>query len=310
MFYWLFTEGKSLIGVCLAPLLCLLPVAPLVFSAVAGAGIQRTSALQQFAGWKRTARIGVHLIVTIGIVALYVTLLGGLAIQTMRGRQSASSFVRLLAGGPENVQQMRLLLFGLILVFVSFIVNAALHSGIKNGGWLRERVDRLRNPQVKRGAFGSSHFSTMREYKRFRKEDTEGLTLLGAFWGERKRRLDIGTGRFCLGVEDIARGILTLGGPGSGKTQGIILPAIADRMLAGHSLIVADPQGEISGHILKFAAVTRHLVVVHDPTSTLSPRFNLSEGIDMTHTMRMVRRKKFQYPLRIEVLQSVLFLLT
>jgi hypothetical protein len=100
---------------------------------------------------------------------------------------------------------------------------------------LRERVDRLRNPQVKRGALGSSHFCTQREYKRFRPEDPEGLTLLGAFWGENKRRLDQGTGRFCLGGEDIARGILTLGGPGSGKTQGIILPAIADRMLAGRA---------------------------------------------------------------------------
>ncbi|MBZ0280787.1 MAG: type IV secretory system conjugative DNA transfer family protein [Anaerolineae bacterium] len=288
MFYWLFTDGKALLGAYLVPLLCLMPLAPLLFSAVAGAGIQRTSELQQFAGWKRSARIIVHFIVTLGIVELYVTLMGGLAIQTMRGRQSVSSFVRLLAGGPENVHQMRLLLFGVMLVFASFIINTALHSGIKNGGWLRERVDRLRNPQVKRGALGSSHFCTMREYKRFRKEDAEGLILLGAFWGEQKRRLDIGTGRFCLGGEDIARGILTLGGPGSGKTQGIILPAIADRMLAGHSLIVADPQGEISGHILKFAAVTRHLVVVHDPTSTLGPRFNLSEGIDNVSDARAI----------------------
>ncbi len=288
MFYWLFTEGKALLGVCLAPLLCLIPLAPLVFSAIAGAGIQRTSELQQFGGWKRSARIGVHIIVTLGIVVLYITLVSGLAVQTVRGRQSVSSVIRLLAGGPENVHQMRLLPFGVVLVFLSFIGNAALHSGIKNGGWLRERVDRMRNPQVKRGALGSSHFSTMREYKRFRKEDAEGLTLLGAFWGEHKRRLDIGTGRFCLGGEDIARGILTLGGPGSGKTQGIILPAIADRMLAGHSLIVADPQGEISGHILKFAAVTRHLVVVHDPTSTLGPRFNLSEGIDNVSDARAI----------------------
>ena len=108
------------------------------------------------------------------------------------------------------------------------------------------------------------------------------------FWGESKRRLDLGTGRFCLGGEDIARGILTLGGPGSGKTQGIILPAIADRMLAGHSLVVADPQGEITGHILKYAAVTRHLVVVHDPTSTVGPRYNLAQGIDNVSDARAI----------------------
>jgi len=98
----------------------------------------------------------------------------------------------------------------------------------------------------------------------------------------------VGTGQFCLSGEDIARGILTLGGPGSGKTQGIILPAIADRMLSGHSLVVADPQGEITTHILKYAAVTRHLVVVHDPTSAAGPRYNLAEGIDNVSDARAI----------------------
>ncbi|MFQ3674533.1 MAG: type IV secretory system conjugative DNA transfer family protein [Aggregatilineales bacterium] len=123
---------------------------------------------------------------------------------------------------------------------------------------------------------------------RFQREDPEGLILLGAFWGEDKRQLDLGTGRFCLGGEDITGGILTLGGPGSGKTQGIILPAIADRMLAGHSLIVADPQGEITARVLKCAAVTRHLVVVHDPTSTVGPRYNLAEGIHNVSDARAI----------------------
>jgi type IV secretory pathway TraG/TraD family ATPase VirD4 len=91
-----------------------------------------------------------------------------------------------------------------------------------------------------------------------------------------------------LGGEDVARGILTLGGPGSGKTQGIILPAIADRMLSGHSLVVADPQGEITAHVLKYAAVTRHLVVVHDPTSAAGPRYNLAEGIDNVSDARAI----------------------
>jgi type IV secretory pathway TraG/TraD family ATPase VirD4 len=183
---------------------------------------------------------------------------------------------------------MRLFMFGMMLVMLWFLLTIGLHSGIKNGGWLRERVDRLRNPQVKRGALGSSHFCTMREYKRFRREDAEGLSLLGAFWGEHKRRLDLGMGRFSLSGEDVARGILTLGGPGSGKTQGIILPAIADRMLAGHSLVVADPQGEITGHVLKYAAVTRHLVVVHDPTSAIGPRYNLAEGIENVSDARAI----------------------
>ncbi|MBZ0294312.1 MAG: type IV secretion system DNA-binding domain-containing protein, partial [Anaerolineae bacterium] len=288
MFYWLFTEGRALLGGCLAPLLCLTLTAPIMVSAMLGAGIQRTSATQGVVGWKRGAKFFAHLLVVLGVSALYLTLLGDMAVQPLRGRQSTNDFVQLLVGAPPNINAMRLFMFGMMLVMLWFFLIIGLHSGIKNGGWLRERVDRLRNPQVKRGALGSSHFCTMREYKRFRREDVEGLSLLGAFWGEQKRRLDLGMGRFSLSGEDVARGILTLGGPGSGKTQGIILPAIADRMLAGHSLVVADPQGEITGHVLKYAAVTRHLVVVHDPTSTIGPRYNLAEGIDNVSDARAI----------------------
>jgi hypothetical protein len=288
MFYWLFTEGRTLLGGLLAPLLCLTLTAPIVVSAMLGAGIQRTSEAQGVSGWKRGAKLFAHLIAGLGVSAVYLTLLGDMAVQPLRGRQSTNGFVQLLVGAPPNINAMRLFMFGMMLVMLWFFLTIGLHTGIKNGGWLRERVDRLRNPQVKRGALGSSHFCTMREYKRFRREDAEGLSLLGAFWGEQKRRLDLGMGRFSLSGEDVARGILTLGGPGSGKTQGIILPAIADRMLAGHSLVVADPQGEITGHVLKYAAVTRHLVVVHDPTSAIGPRYNLAEGIDNVSDARAI----------------------
>ena len=288
MFYWLFTEGRALLGGCLAPLLCMTLTAPIMVSAMLGAGIQRTSETQGVSGWKRGAKLFAYLIVVLGVSAIYLTLLGDMAVQPLRGRQSTNSFVQLLVGAPPNVNAMRLFMLGMMLVMLWFFLILGLHSGIRNGGWLRERVDRLRNPQVKRGALGSSHFCTMREYKRFRREDAEGLSLLGAFWGEQKRRLDLGMGRFSLSGEDVARGILTLGGPGSGKTQGIILPAIADRMLAGHSLVVADPQGEITGHVLKYAAVTRHLVVVHDPTSMIGPRYNLAEGIENVSDARAI----------------------
>jgi type IV secretory pathway TraG/TraD family ATPase VirD4 len=68
----------------------------------------------------------------------------------------------------------------------------------------------------------------------------------------------------------------------------VILPVIADRMLAGHSLIIADPQGEITGHVLKFAQVTRHLVVIHDPTSPVGPRYNLAEAITNVSDARAI----------------------
>lgn len=288
MIYWLFTEGRAILSGLIAPLMCLTLTMPLIVSAMFGAGIQRSSGVQSISGWKRGMKLFTHGIVLLGITTLYLIFLGDMAIQPVRGKQATNALIRTIVGGPENIQHMRLFMFGMIWLFVSFLITLGLHNGIKNGGWLRERVDRLRNPQVKRGSLGSSHFCTQREYKRFRREDPEGLILLGAFWGEDKRRLDLGTGRFCLGGEDIARGILTLGGPGSGKTQGIILPAIADRMLAGHSLIVADPQGEITAHVLKYAAVTRHLVVVHDPTSTIGPRYNLAEGINNVSDARAI----------------------
>jgi len=135
---------------------------------------------------------------------------------------------------------------------------------------------------------GSAHFCTFREYRRYRRQDKDGITLLGAFWGDGKQRLDHGFGKFGLNGEDAARGILTLGGPGSGKTQGVILPVIADRMLQATSLIIADPQGEITAHILNFARVTRHLVVVHDPTSAVGPRYNLAEGITNVSDARAI----------------------
>lgn len=288
MFYWLFTDGRELLGSLLVPLSCLTLLLPLVASAVLGAGIRRSSEGLAARGWKRGLTLVTHFIVLLGVTAIALSLLGDLAVQAAHGRRTSNAFIRALAGGPGNIDPLRLCGFGLLLCFVWLGVTLGLHHGLRDGGWLRERVDRLRAPQVRRGALGSSHFCTAREYKRFRREDPDGLVLLGAFWGEDRRRLDLGTGRLCLGGEDISRGILTLGGPGSGKTQGIILPAIADRMRAGHSLVVADPQGEITGHILKYAALTRHLVVVHDPTSTVGPRYNLAQDIASVSDARAI----------------------
>ncbi|MBE2270957.1 MAG: type IV secretory system conjugative DNA transfer family protein [Anaerolinea sp.] len=287
MIHWLFTDGRDALTTLLVPLACSTPILLLVTTAALGAGIRRTSdegakpsALQ------RALLIVTYTVILLSVAALYLTLVGDSAVQRERG--NASPVIEFVVGAPRDVNPMRLFLFGAMLAFTLLVTTLGLHSLLRNGGWLRERIDRLRSPSVRRGALGSSHFCTLREYRRFRRQDAEGLTLLGAFWGEQKRRLDVGTGRFSLSGEDVARGILTLGGPGSGKTQGIILPAIADRMLSGHSLVVADPQGEITAHILKYAAVTRHLVVVHDPTSPAGPRYNLAEGIDNVSDARAI----------------------
>jgi type IV secretory pathway TraG/TraD family ATPase VirD4 len=286
MLYWLFTDGRDLFGSLIWPLLCVTPILILGTAAALGAGIRRDHDERRAFRSRHVLFAGAYISTLCVVAALYTSVLGGQAVQ--RGQSTTSGLVGIVTGAPRGINVTRLFLFTMILAFLLVVTGLTLHAALRDGGWLRERVDRLRTPAVKRGALGSSHFCTMREYRRFRRPDADGLTLLGAFWGEQKRRLDAGTGRLCLGGEDIARGLLTLGGPGSGKTQGIILPAIADRMLAGHSLIVADPQGELTAHILQYAAVTRHLVVVHDPTSSLGPRYNLVEGIDNVSDARSI----------------------
>ncbi|TEU15531.1 MAG: hypothetical protein E3J21_12930 [Anaerolineales bacterium] len=113
--------------------------------------------------------------------------------------------------------------------------------------------------------------------KRWTKPDPLGLTLKGRFWGRGGKFL--GT-QFCLDGEDVARGIAAFGAQGSGKTQAVILPTIADRMKANHSLIVTDVQGELTSYILAIAGITNHLVIIHNPSAPAErARFNVADGI-------------------------------
>ncbi len=288
MFYWLFTEGRATLGGCLTPLLCLIPLAPIMAAGLMGASIRRTDQDQQSTTWDHVLRLLAHLTVSLGILAIYLTLMSDFAIQRTRVPQVDSGFIPTVTGGPSDIHRTRLFMAGLMGCMVVGVANVVLHDGLRQGGWLRERVDRLRRPMIRRGSLGSSHFCTMREYRRYRRQDREGVSFLGAFWGENKWRLDYGTGTFHLSGEDAARGILTLGGAGSGKTQGVILPVIGDRMLAGHSLVVADPQGEIRDHVIRFAQVTGHLVAVHDPTSSAGPRYNLAAEITNVSDARAI----------------------
>lgn len=278
--HWLFTTGRDLLTPWLIPLACLSVILPILAAAALGAGIRRSG---EGAGERTRFQRGIvwaaHLAVALTVTTCFLALLGEQAIHPSRGRPAPGALIRLLAGAPPSMDAGRVVAFGLLLILTDGAALIALAHALRDGGWLRERIDTLRRPRTRRGALGSSHFCTTREYRRFRRLDSEGLILLGAFWGEDRRRLDFGAGRFCLSGEDAARGLLALGGPGSGKTQGVILPAVADRMLAGHSLIVADPQGELTPHVLRIAAATRHLVVVHDPTSSTEARFNLAEGV-------------------------------
>ena len=282
MLYWLFTQGRALLLPFVLPLACLSVMVPLAFVTALGMGIQRRANGKplQTVGALSVARALCFLVPNVGVMAIYATLLSNTALTRPTTRQlPLTGILALLTGGGNRVNQPRLLIVGFGLFCVLLFLNMALWQGTRSGSWLRERLDRLRRPENPRGEMGSAHFCTRREYTRFRRHDPDGVTFLGAFWGENHLRLDHGWGTFCLSGEDAARGILTIGAPGSGKSQGVVLPVIADRMAAEHSLIIADPQGELTAHILRFARCTRHLVVVHDPTSSDGPRFNLAAGI-------------------------------
>jgi hypothetical protein len=122
----------------------------------------------------------------------------------------------------------------------------------------------LRRDANQSTALGNAHLCLPQTFRRWSRHDPWGWTLQGQFWGENDHSLGR---RFSLSGEDIARGIAVFGPQGSGKTQCVILPAIADRMRDGHSLIVTDVQGELQPYIEKLAAATGHVIVVHDPSN-------------------------------------------
>src|SRR5690606_23716084 len=104
-----------------------------------------------------------HAVTLMFVSALYVTLLGDQAL--MRGRNTSNGLVDIITGAPRGINSTKLLLFAVMLAFLLVITSLILHAAMRDGGWLRERIDRLRTPTVRRGALGSSHFCTMREYR-------------------------------------------------------------------------------------------------------------------------------------------------
>ena len=246
MLYWLFTEGRSLLSALLFPLL--MPDTdpadrrqPHSRRGHSPDG-KRTQRLQ----WNSAVHPRKHLCRypagTNGVVRRFARRSGGAA----RTRSPCDQSADTAGHGCAAVHRCA----ALVSVRAAAGVGGCgrtVRCAQRAAGWrLAARADGSAAPSpgdTRRARF--SAFCTPREFRRFRRTDPDGLTLLGAFWGADRRRLDFGAGRFGLSGEDAARGLLALGGPGSGKTQGIILPAIADRMQAGHSLIIADPQGEL-----------------------------------------------------------------
>jgi len=82
----LFTEGRAALGGCLAPLLCLIPLAPVMAAVLMGASIRRTGQEKQSTRRDLVLRLLVHLIVSWNL-ALYLTLMRRFAIRYTRVRR-------------------------------------------------------------------------------------------------------------------------------------------------------------------------------------------------------------------------------
>lgn len=298
MLYWLFTTGREIAVYTVVPAIVLAVAAPVFAAWRLGKGGGR--GVEGDVGGDVWKAVGLSSIFTILAVLHIGMLLGGLFAVQNRYSPPGRGLVETLSSvfvGPSSIDRGLLGIVGAITGLLALASIGLVWFLIRDGGWLREQIDSIRDPKRRRGESGSAHFCLPREFRRFRRVDKSGLPIVGAFWGAKQQestgkrrylRLDRGRGRMYLTGEDIARGILTIGGPGSGKTQSIILPAIADNMTHGHSVIVVDPQGELTDHVKKFAAVTRHQVIVHDPTSTTGPRFNLATNIDSISDARSI----------------------
>src|SRR5688572_16006744 len=107
MFYWLFTEGRAALSGCLAPLLCMAPLAPAIAAALMGASIRRTDQEKQSTRRDLTLHLLAHGIVSLGILALYLTFMGDFAIRRATLFQSDNNgFIAAVAGGPPTVNRM------------------------------------------------------------------------------------------------------------------------------------------------------------------------------------------------------------
>lgn len=179
-----------------------------------------------------------------------------------------------IVGPPAFRRREQFTVAGLVLAGVLFYAVYNLAFQEKPGEHSRRQLER---DEVQAKALGSAHLCQPGRFKRWSKPDPQGWAIRGRFYGAGGRSLG---SRFCLSGEDIARGVAVFGAQGTGKTQSVILPAIADRMQDGHSLIVTDVQSELLPYIQSIAAVTGHTILVHDPSDPqISCSVNLCDWI-------------------------------
>ncbi len=304
MLYWLFTTYRNGLALVLigGPLLCAALPATFAGAYLLGSGGLKTTEGAWGPRQKRVALV-VQVIVSLAVLHLGILLTGFLAVEADYSPNSSALLTALV--GPQQYSRARLLLAAGGSLVAGLFASQMIREQIRDGGQIRELIDRLRDPSRQRQELGSAHFCYPGDFNHLAKEKPDGLKLLGAYYGKRGRgdkanffyRLDAGPNRgplegkaISFSVEDQARGIAIIGPPGTGKSQAGILPIVADTMRLGQSVIVVDPMGELSDWVLKFASVTGHLVAIHDPTDPTQPRFNLAADIKTVADAQAIAR--------------------
>ena len=245
---------------------------PLVYLLVRGQAIRRSAD-------GRAGRNGARLWLALAIAAVPVAVWSWIAVI---GRW----WITRRGGVLDDATAWRLAIGAAIAHLVLYTGQIVL---LRPGSRLSEGVNILTGGvRRRRDDLGSAHFTDRAEYKRFANKHKGGLTLIGEFRGEeyKPNHYRILGDLFSLSAEDAARGIITVGNPGSGKSQSVILPTIADSMRDGECLVVSDPQGELKHAVLDYARVTGHVVIIHDPTDADCTRFNLVDGVETVSNAR------------------------
>lgn len=253
----------------------------ILFLLTAGASIRTSADGGKPTRMASTFRLLMVLSTTLAVVSAVSLLLGETAIQRAPSGQEALHPILQFLIGPETIDSKKAIQFALIMFLAVFTVNIVLISQTAQGSPLRIFLDRFRGIKRTQDTHGSSHFATPQEFRRFRKTQRSGVNFYGRFMGDKTgpRKYTYLGDQFSLSDEDAARGIITIGNPGSGKSSSVILPIIYDSMRLRQNLVITDPQLELRDKVVRYAGVTGHRIIIHDPTSDKLPRFNLAAGI-------------------------------
>ena len=280
MLYRLFHAGAPYAGwlaLILLPLTLCLVIASLL---TVGSGVRRAVDGTGVPRWRGILRSLTVVWSGITATAIYIAFLGEIALRPSASDNLTGIWVPVLLG-PDTLDTRRLFGFGTLLLMFDSLMMVGTVAVVRPRGAAARFVRQLRGISRRDGDAGSADFCHPDEYRRFKRVDPDGLMLVGAFYGRRKAKggfTRLGD-TFTLSAEDASRGVLTVGAPGSGKSSAVVKPAIADTMAAGNGLIVVDPQGELTPDVVRFAAHTGHVVIVHDPTNPRAPRYNLAGTI-------------------------------